>query len=296
MSLIKSFAVGNGDMYYIRHGSDNFTVIDCSLPTDRAGSILAEIETASSDKGIRRFISTHPDQDHLSGLTTLDEVMPILNFYVVKNNAIKETVTADFTRYCELRDSSKAFYIQRGCQRRWMNQSDDKRKTSGINVIWPKLDDLDFKAALEEASEGGSPNNLSCIIRYKLADGPSCVWMGDLETEFMETVQDRISLEKSDILFAPHHGRDSGKVPPKWLSELDPSLIVIGEAPSEHLNYYAGFNIITQNSCGDVLFDCGEGRADIYVGDHAYETGDRFLTDEGLDHSHGLYYLGTLPC
>jgi len=28
MSTIKSFAVGNGDMFYIDHGSDNFTMID----------------------------------------------------------------------------------------------------------------------------------------------------------------------------------------------------------------------------------------------------------------------------
>lgn len=35
MSIIKSYAIGNGDMYYIRHNSDNFTIIDCSMPDDR---------------------------------------------------------------------------------------------------------------------------------------------------------------------------------------------------------------------------------------------------------------------
>ena len=29
MSIIKSFSVGEGDMFYIQHNSDNFTVIDC---------------------------------------------------------------------------------------------------------------------------------------------------------------------------------------------------------------------------------------------------------------------------
>ena len=28
MSKIKSFSVGNGDMFYIRHNTDNFTTID----------------------------------------------------------------------------------------------------------------------------------------------------------------------------------------------------------------------------------------------------------------------------
>jgi len=31
MSIIKSFAVGNGDMFYIKHNSDNFSIIDCYL-------------------------------------------------------------------------------------------------------------------------------------------------------------------------------------------------------------------------------------------------------------------------
>ena len=29
MSIVKSFSVGEGDMYYIVHNTDNFTVIDC---------------------------------------------------------------------------------------------------------------------------------------------------------------------------------------------------------------------------------------------------------------------------
>ena len=31
MSIIKSISVGNGDMFYIKHGSSNFTIIDCNI-------------------------------------------------------------------------------------------------------------------------------------------------------------------------------------------------------------------------------------------------------------------------
>lgn len=31
MSVIKSFSVGNSDMFYIKHNSDNFTLIDCNI-------------------------------------------------------------------------------------------------------------------------------------------------------------------------------------------------------------------------------------------------------------------------
>ena len=34
MSIIKSLSVGYGDMFYIKHNSDNFTIIDCNLEDD----------------------------------------------------------------------------------------------------------------------------------------------------------------------------------------------------------------------------------------------------------------------
>ena len=67
MPTIKSFAVGNGDMFYINHSSDNFTLIDCDLCEDNADDILAELKEKSRGKGIVRFISTHPDEDHFGG-------------------------------------------------------------------------------------------------------------------------------------------------------------------------------------------------------------------------------------
>ena len=135
MSIVKSFAVGNGDMCYIQHGSDNFTIIDCNLTGDRDDEIIAEIKDQSKGKTISRFISTHPDQDHFGGIEKLDAELPILNFYVVKNQATKDEETESYKHYCALRDSSKAFYIFKGCSRKWMNQKDDTRGSSGINIL-----------------------------------------------------------------------------------------------------------------------------------------------------------------
>lgn len=294
MSIVKSFSVGNGDMYYIRHGNDNFTIIDCSIPDDRQGEILPELDTRSRDKSIKRFISTHPDQDHISGLVELDDSMEILNFYCVKNAATKDSPTADFERYCQLRNSDKAFYLSRGCSRRWMNQNDEERGSAGINILWPIVDNEHHKSALQDAATGLPANNISCIIKYSLDNGVTMLWMGDLETDYMEKIQDLFELPKVDILFAPHHGRTSGKVPKKWLEEMDPELIIVGEAPSEYLDYYAGYDILTQNSTGDLLFDCVPGKVHVYAGSHTYVAD--CLDDEGLDHLHGLYYIGTLRC
>lgn len=291
MSIVKSFSVGNGDMFYVNHGSDNFTIIDCCLPDGATDQIIAELKAKQKAKGISRFISSHPDEDHLSGLELLDQHLSIVNFYCVKNSAIKDDETDDFKKYCELRDSDKAFNIYKGCTRKWMNLKDEARGSSGISVHWPDTSNKEFKAALEDAEEGLSPNNISPIIEYS-GPGGNFIWMGDLETEFMENIADALSLPKTTVLFAPHHGRDSGKVPAELLEEMDPVLIVIGEAPSTHLNYYAGYNTITQNSAGDIIFDCDGDYIDIYVSNKSYSV--KFLINRSLPNNHGAYYLGSL--
>ena len=71
MSVVKSFSVDDGDMFYIYHNSDNFSIIDCCLWGDNSDDILDEIKRLSKRKVITRFISTHPDNDHIFGLQEL---------------------------------------------------------------------------------------------------------------------------------------------------------------------------------------------------------------------------------
>lgn len=291
MSKIKSISVGYGDMVYINHGSDNFSIIDCCMDEETREDIVNELISESKNKGIKRFISTHPDDDHIQGIEYLDDRDPIVNFYCVKNEAIKPIDTKDFRRYCELRDSTKAFYLYRDCTRKWMNISDDERGSAGIDILWPITENDSYKDALEKANKGISYNNISPIIRYSLNEGVSVIWMGDLETDLMDLVKDEISLPKTDILFAPHHGRNSGKVPSKWLDDMKPKVIIIGEAPSKDLNYYQGYDTITQNTAGDIILDCDESqKVHFYVTNADYEVD--FLIDERKNKYN--YYLGTL--
>lgn len=294
MSKIKSFSVGDGDMFYINHNSDNFTTIDCCLSDDNKKEIVDELNDESSGKGITRFISTHPDEDHIQQLDYLDDNMPINNFYCVKNEATKDDETAGFKRYKKLRDDDKAFYVYRGCSRKWMNESSEERGSAGINFQWPKTDNDDFKQALKEAKEGKSPNNISPIFTYSREKGAKVIWMGDLENEFMNKIIDEITLPIVNILFAPHHGRKSGKVPKKWLDQMNPDIIVMGESPSENLDYaaYDDYNKITQNSAGDIIFDCLTNKVNVYVSKDNYSVD--FLDDEKLLNKYDCYYLGTL--
>lgn len=199
MSIIKSFSVGNGDTFYIKHGNDSFTVIDCCLDESNIDDIIDEIITESKDKSIFRFISTHPDDDHIKGLKQLDDKIGIINFYCVKNDAIKDEETDDFSRYCELRDSEKHFYLYKGCSRKWLNKEDDERGSAGISILWPDISNDDYKNALENAESGKSPNNICPMIRYSLENGVTVLWMGDMETDFMEKIKDYVDFSEIDM-------------------------------------------------------------------------------------------------
>ena len=163
-SIVKSFSVGNGDMFYIKHASDNFTVIDSYLKDDNKERIVAEILEAKKYKSISRFISTHPDEDHIKGLKYFNDKVGVENFYCVDNEAIKTVETEDFKEYCDLRDGTKSYKIFQNCKRKWMNDFDNDRGSSGIHITWPNTSNIFFKDALDKAKEGASPNNISPII------------------------------------------------------------------------------------------------------------------------------------
>ena len=293
MVKIKSFDVGSGDTFYIRHGNDNFTVIDCNLIDSRRDEIIDEIIGESRDKGIRRFISTHPDEDHFHGIDYFDKKQSIINFYCVENSAKKADETDSFKKYRELRDSQKAFYLYKDCSRKWMNKGDDERGAAGINILWPVTDNENFKEAMQTCNDGGSPNNISPIISYEMNGGVKVLWFGDLEHDFMESIQDDFSMPEADIVFAPHHGRLSGAVPQKWLEQIDPQIIIIGTAPAAELKYFNNFNTVTQNCAQDIVLMCDGNQVHIYSSNENYGLRS-FLENNNKANITDGYYIGTL--
>lgn len=288
MSIVKSIAVGNGDMFYIKHGADSFTTIDCCMTDENRESIMEEIIAESKDKGISRFISTHPDDDHIQNIEYYNQRKEIINFYCVENKAKKEEETDSFKKYKEIRDSDKAYYVYKGCKRKWLNLCDDERGRAGLSFLWPDVNNEDYKEALKKANEGKSPNNISLIVQYNC--GAKFLWLGDIETDFLDKIKDEIDFDEIDVLFAPHHGRKSGKISEEILEILNPQVVIIGEAESKDLNYYSNYNTITQNTAGDIIFECEDEKINIYVGNENYSVD--FLKD--YKKSSYENYIGTL--
>ena len=89
----------------------------------------------------------------------LDLRIGLRNFCCVRNAGVKDEPTEDFEHYCRLRDDpKKAFYIRKGCSRRWMNQTSEERGSAGINILWPHTRNVDYQAALAAAELGENPN------------------------------------------------------------------------------------------------------------------------------------------
>ena len=297
MSIIKSFSVAKGDMFYIKHNSSSFSIIDCCLNNENRTMIVDEIKAESKRKDIIRFISTHPDEDHIKQIGYLDNEIGIRNFYCVNNSAAKSEETDAFKHYKKLRDSDKAFYLEKGCARKWLNRSGKNDHgidygNAGISILWPDVNNKDYNSELTNCAAGGNANNISCIVRYELEGGVTAIWMGDLEAEFMEKIIDVVVLPKTNLLFAPHHGRKSGKIPRKWIDAMDPDLIIMGEAHSSNSDYtsYPNHNKIRQNSAKAITFDCQGAKVHCYSSNPNYRVD--FLNYEGMERAD--HYFGTL--
>ena len=264
MSIVKSYSFPDktirGDMFYIKHDSENFTVIDCYLidgdgRNARKDEIIKEIQKESEDR-VCRFISTHPDNDHIAGIEQLDKHWKIINFYAVDNKRPADYNDESLTCYQRLLNN-KNFPIKRGIRRAWLNETKDGKGSSGIHFLWPDLENEKFKEALELVSMGEKINNICPIFTYRLEDGPTYMWMGDLETEMQQAYYDEYKndIPQVDILFQPHHGRKSSALPNALLEALNPKLIIIGNAPSEHIEYGDSRQTITQNTAGEIFLE-----------------------------------------
>lgn len=305
MSVVYSYSFMNGDirgdMFFIKHDNDSFTVIDCNLADGREDEILNAIVEESKGKTIKRFISTHPDKDHIFGLEKLIAKMnmPASNFYAVKNEVPADKNNMSLTKYIELLNHSDSAFIKAGLKRDFLNQDKANKGIGSANIdyYWPDPDDTEFKKAVEAVKNGGKANDICPIITYHTNNGARFLWMGDLESGMQEEYHKHHKGEigKVNVLFAPHHGRESGQVPKDFLNELNPDIVVIGNAPVDDLKssykYYGSERTITQNSSKDILFECHDKQIDIYTGEACDNMPVVLKNDETIT---GEHYRGTL--
>lgn len=308
MSTIHFLNVLEGDCNIIQHDSGRVSVIDVSNAYDEEDTPQEKIVKQSEAReerfkthvpenkidwrqkkdpdnpieylnkfrisNIWRFIITHPDMDHLDGIKDLYSEFNILHTWDTDND--KELDLNNFKSGYNPEDWK--FYLNI----RNKSYTDSKRLTplSGSSLEFWKDDYLKIlcptNELLKKASETGDYNHASYALLYTPPKKDGGHWKillaGDTHDAAWEHIIEEYKEDVTniDILFAPHHGRDSDR-DYSFLETLKPTVTLFGNAKSKHLAYdkYPKTRI-TNNQVGYVVIDIQSDKITFYVKNYEF--------------------------
>ncbi len=278
-------------------GRGNFRM--CKHPTNPLKYLRDKLRTSS----VFRFILTHPDMDHMDGLARLLSEFEVVNFWdsgVRKSKpdfAGSPYLEEDWNAYESLisgaRTDITVIQPEAGSTGKYWNSDDEGGKGDNIEICGPNSQ-LVQEANLSETAT--KINDASYMIAFQTPAG-NIIFPGDARDRAWESAVATFQgiLENCRFLLAPHHGRQS-EADFSFLSHLNPSMSVLGCAPSENLAYAAWNSrklpFVTKNQTGNIcLYASPDGLA-VYVENDSFAekiTGSIGNTDE-----YGYFFLGTL--
>jgi beta-lactamase superfamily II metal-dependent hydrolase len=250
---------------------------------------------------IFRFIISHPDMDHLDGIKDLFDEFEITNTWDTDNDKYID-LNGFFAGYNK---EDWKFYTNL----RAGKNTTTKRLTyfSKINNLYFNEDDITILCPTAELVKKGNEtedyNDSSYAILFTPPKKNGGKWKillaGDTHDDSWDYIlkNHKDDVSNIDILFAPHHGRDSSRNY-DFLKTLTPSITLFGNASSEHLAYtkYTGIKI-TNNQAGHVIFVTTTDRIEIFVKNFEFAKDFRAKNNFGLptlNTTHKAYSIGQL--
>ena len=221
-------------------------------------------------KDIFRFIITHPDMDHLDGIKDLYDEFNITNTWDTDNNKILDLKSnfgwynkEDWEFYINLRagkntNTKRLVYDDESDCIYW-NQDDikilspSKELIKSANKPTGDIHDISYVLLFTPPKKGGG--------KWKI------IFAGDSHDNSWNHIINTYGEDVAniDILFAPHHGRDSDRSY-NFLNTLKPRVTLFGNASSEHLAYNSYPNIrITNNQAGYVIIEVTKDEITFYA-------------------------------
>ncbi|MDG5760491.1 hypothetical protein QA600_14210 [Natronococcus sp. A-GB1] len=189
-------------------------------------------DVAEPDQNIWRFISTHPDMDHLSGLDRLWDEESVSIFWDTDHEKDLSGVEdwppkyekADWDRYAEIRSGeTDCQYIQptRGSQEQYWQ--DDN-----IEILHPSPEIVEELNEENEDKDSPKFNDISFVLKLNTRGG-AILLPGDAEQDAWDEILDEWGeevLEDIRVLKASHHGRDNG-FHKEAVEAMDPEYVVL---------------------------------------------------------------------
>ena len=293
MSIIHFLNVLQGDCNIIEHdNSKRITVIDvCNADSDgiyenaiSREHIYEDISDSTTGNygqkkhpenpinylkrlninNIFRFIITHPDMDHIDGIRdlfadiTVDFVWDTANTKEISNfSKFGGFNQHDWEFYQKLRDKKLDYTILQLYAEK--NNPGNYWTEDNIKILCPT------EALVDNANMTKDFNDASYVILFtppiaNTGKHWKILFGGDSDDKSWDYIMNNFIDDVSDIdvLFAPHHGRDSNR-DFDFVKVLNPKITLFGNASSKHLAYnkYSEHKL-TNNQAGTVIIDCSD--------------------------------------
>ncbi len=199
-------------------------------------------------RGVWRFVATHPDMDHLSGLARLDDEIGIEVFW---DTFHAKTLSADqdewperfdptdWVRYEKIRHGkTDHHYIQPTKGTKTSTWADDD-----IDIFHPSPAYIQQLNAKHEDTSTANYNDLSYVLKVNTPAG-GILLPGDLESaDAWERVLDYAEEELTDVrvLKAAHHGRENG-FNAEAVRQIDPEYVIVSVGKKTGQDALAKYN------------------------------------------------------
>jgi len=236
-------------IHFLNVGKGNSTILE--FPSKRLAMIDIDNSRISDDEEVLtdpieyfqsnfkngelfRFILTHPDMDHMSGLDELANKVLILNFWDTKHNRTfseddwkgSPYSPKDWERYLSFRKSTenpKCLILNRG------DTSLDPKccwTQDHIEILSPSPHLIDLSAKTPE-DDPQKYNHLSYILMMEHG-GTKVLFGGDASVEVWEDILNECGEEslKANIFLAPHHG-SKNNIHEEAFEAIEPNYVIV---------------------------------------------------------------------
>ena len=194
--------VGAGDSFYIEMPNGDDILIDGGLYSNGT-KIVEMLNKREKNMTLEAVISTHPDADHVAGLSKIFKKMKVKNFYYPSDISYSKTETAKEVMSLAKKES--------GCK---LVKAKPGTKIKGGDGAYLKFfqNDIDYETTNEDS--------LMCYIKYNKLD---ILLTGDAENGSEYKGLEKVNM---DIVQAPHHG-SSGSSSSSFIKKFDPEHVLI---------------------------------------------------------------------
>jgi len=271
--------VGKGNCSIIDFPSGHLTIIDIDdsrfTEENELTCPIEYIKDHFNGKNIFRFILTHPDMDHMSGLHELNSKINITNFWDTENDksiSIKEIKKSPFysendwktyQMLSESKENPKALKILR-------NESKDFWNKDNITVLSPSKELIELSNNAAE-TDSNKYNHLSYVLRIDYA-GIKVLFGGDATIEVWDNILEKCGKEalKADIFLAPHHG-SKNNVNEDVFKHIAPDYVIVSvdQGVKYDYDYYSKFakeNVLSTKYYGNIVLTINnDGKYEINV-------------------------------